>query len=89
MDLRYSYQTDVGRVRPHNEDAVHIFENDHLVVMVVADGMGGHSSGDVASKMAIQYVESQFHDQLQFANKEEAGVWLRHVLEQVNSDILA
>ena len=89
MDLKYSCRTDVGRVRSHNEDAVHIFENEHILVMAVADGMGGHACGDVASSMAIQYVEQQFNDTLHFDNKEDARSWLGHILEQVNAHILA
>jgi len=88
MNLKYSYKTDVGRVRSHNEDAVQIFANEHLLIMVVADGMGGHASGDVASNMAIQIAREQFDAELAFANKEEVGVWFGNVLEKVNSDIL-
>jgi len=88
MDLKYSYKTDIGRVRSHNEDAVQIFANEHLLVMVVADGMGGHASGDIASKMAIQNVSDQFNAEFAFASKEEVGVWFGNVLEKVNSDIL-
>lgn len=88
MNLRFSYQTDVGKVRPHNEDAVQIFEQEGLLVMVVADGMGGHASGDVASFMAIEYIKEQFEQGLLIDSKEEASSWVAHVLEQVNSDIL-
>ena len=41
--------TDVGRKRTGNEDS--FFFNDDLRFYVVADGMGGHKAGEVASKM--------------------------------------
>jgi len=43
--------TDVGRARDHNEDAFHISEDGRL--LIVADGMGGHQAGEVASATAV------------------------------------
>ena len=88
MNLRYSCKTDIGRVRSHNEDAVQIFKNEKMLIMVIADGMGGHAFGDVASKMATQFVEGQFNDELEFKNKEEVGSWFGDVLAAVNTSIL-
>jgi serine/threonine protein phosphatase PrpC len=49
--MKVAAKSDVGRVRTNNEDSLLIDEL--LGLLVVADGMGGHSGGEVASAMAI------------------------------------
>ncbi|MDA8164635.1 MAG: protein phosphatase 2C domain-containing protein [Desulfobacteraceae bacterium] len=50
--LRWFGRTDTGRVRDHNEDAFCILEDRRL--LLVADGMGGHNAGEVASRLALE-----------------------------------
>ena len=50
--------TNVGMKRSHNEDNYVLIDEDHLYV--VADGMGGHASGEVASQMAIDTLREFF-----------------------------
>ncbi|MEI2825815.1 MAG: protein phosphatase 2C domain-containing protein [Dermatophilaceae bacterium] len=49
LDLRVGVATDVGRVREHNEDSAFARGG----VFVVADGMGGHAAGEVASGLTV------------------------------------
>jgi serine/threonine protein phosphatase PrpC len=51
MELSFWAATDVGRKREHNED--NFLVDKKLSLFVVADGMGGHASGEVASHIAV------------------------------------
>lgn len=53
-ELTAAGRTDTGRKRPHNEDAIRLEPRDGLVVL--ADGMGGYSAGEVASQIAVDTV---------------------------------
>ncbi len=59
MRVRFSGGTDVGRKRKHNEDAFHLPSDTRLAI--VADGMGGHASGEVASSIAVKTIVDYFH----------------------------
>lgn len=56
--LKVAGLTDVGREREHNEDSFGLFPDYNL--FVVADGMGGHRAGDVASNMAVEAIGEFF-----------------------------
>lgn len=60
MKYRGIGSTDVGLVRSQNEDAFIILPEENL--FVVADGMGGHNSGEVASQLTISAMKSFFED---------------------------
>ena len=76
--------SDIGMVRNLNEDFAEYFECDEFKIYVVADGMGGHNAGEVASKMAaeglVEYIKEHF-------NKESNDIILRNAIGKINNDI--
>ncbi len=56
MKLEAVMLTDVGVVRDHNEDSAHVDSLQRF--FIVADGMGGHAAGEVASAMAVETVRA-------------------------------
>lgn len=76
MKIKYAGKTDIGMKRSHNEDALFFLEDQHL--FMVADGMGGHSSGEVASRLAVETIANFFKatrgdDEITWPYKMEKG----------------
>lgn len=49
-------KSDLGNIRKLNEDYAEFYEDDKVKIYVVADGMGGHNAGEVASKIAVKTI---------------------------------
>ncbi|QNP50554.1 protein phosphatase 2C domain-containing protein [Diaphorobacter aerolatus] len=71
--------TDTGRVRSNNEDAIGV--NDATGVAVLADGMGGYNAGEVASSMAVGYVDSHLARLLNELGNDVTSTELRIAIE--------
>ena len=83
--MEFSYLTDPGQVRDHNEDSVTIVKNGSgEVLMAVADGMGGHKGGEIASSIAITHIGKRFIDTSSVGNKEDAINFLKEIVSEAN-----
>lgn len=60
QETRTASLSDVGRVREMNQDVCGEFSNEDYRFLVVADGMGGHSGGETASRMALETLGAAF-----------------------------
>ncbi|MDY0396327.1 Stp1/IreP family PP2C-type Ser/Thr phosphatase [Virgibacillus halophilus] len=83
------FMTDTGKVRHHNEDAGGVFRNDSSQVLVlIADGMGGHQAGDVASQMTADSMQEKWRH-VCVNSPAESEKWLGSVLKEINQDVFA
>ena len=88
MKYKYSYITDPGKVRDRNEDSVIVAVNsNNEYLMAVADGMGGHKDGEVASSIAIGHIGKRFKEIGSVGNKEDAINWLQSTVGEANVEI--
>jgi serine/threonine protein phosphatase PrpC len=90
MKVHMTAATDTGRLRERNEDAVATLPE--LGVAVLADGMGGHQAGDVASHIATNAMCNVLSDELGSATppaEADYGELLLEAVERANAEILS
>lgn len=87
--MRASYLTDSGRVRSHNEDSVTILKNESgEYLLIVADGMGGHRKGEVASSIVVSRLGKRFNETVTVGTKLDAVNWLNDNINEINKEII-
>ena len=70
--MRYTAKTDVGLKRENNEDNLYArIYDENTALFVVADGLGGYSSGEVASKVAVNSIRDNFEINLETLKKSD------------------
>lgn len=83
-------RSDIGRIRQVNEDSSLTGSiNDQLAFAIVADGMGGHQAGDVASQVAVEAFQRilQQHAEISNWTVEDAKRLMRIAIRQANEEI--
>src|SRR5690625_5146815 len=86
--LKAQFMTDQGKVREKNEDAGGIFYNSaQQLLAIVADGMGGHQAGEIASDYAVTMAKTEWEKATEVTSEEEAEAWLSELINKMNTYI--
>lgn len=82
------FRTDTGKVRTLNEDNGGYFYNQNNdLLAVVADGMGGHQAGEIASEMAVSYLQEHWQETEGNLSPTEAEQWLENTIQAANKKL--
>jgi serine/threonine protein phosphatase PrpC len=84
LSWEFASLTDVGKLRAHNEDAVHV--DSALGLALLADGMGGYKGGEVASAMAVSLMHGSFGRWFAHAGMQAPARVVRRALQAATDE---
>jgi protein phosphatase len=88
--LKFGVKSDKGLIREKNEDSFNVIagKKDVPVSFIIADGMGGHNSGEVASSMSVDYISNYIieHPEL-FKDENTVEISIKKIVEAANEVI--
>ncbi len=71
-NIEIAVHSDIGKVRANNEDSTYI--NRKSKILMIADGMGGHNGGEIASKLAVEVISKYLTNQIENNIKKEIKI---------------
>ena len=88
--LRIGKCTLVGNVRENNEDAINVVPNASMTICLAADGMGGGTAGEMASKRAVELIPRELAERLDAGTSvQDSKEIIRKAIVHANEDIMA
>jgi len=82
--MEIAFLSDIGKRRTSNQDYTAVFYNQkNCALVLLADGMGGHKAGDVASQMTVENLGVAW-EETDFLASEQVSEWLVEEVQQMN-----
>lgn len=69
--MKFIAKSDIGKKRDNNEDYYFVSDNKNFPLFIIADGIGGHNSGEVASKMTVESISSSLKEISEYKSLED------------------
>ncbi len=87
---RPSARTSVGQVRHNNEDSLHLWGSNGILVALIADGMGGAAAGEIASGIVVETVNATFagRDNLHLLSERDLSANLAQAVRDANRAVI-
>jgi PPM family protein phosphatase len=84
---RIAALSDIGLRRKNNEDAAYAVSQQYGTLLVIADGMGGHRKGEVASKIVVDSLSIRFNSERKVFNARRSKKFYKKQMKKANQEI--
>lgn len=85
--MKFDAVSNVGKVRNNNEDSYYISEKENFPLFIVADGIGGHNFGEIASKMAVDVIKNTIKTIENYDNLDELESDMIKAISNANDEV--
>ncbi len=85
--MRFDAVSNVGKVRNNNEDSYYISDRENYPLFIVADGIGGHNFGEIASNMAVEKIKDSIKTIENYKNLDELESDMIKAISDANKEV--
>lgn len=84
--MHVAVSTDIGKIRENNQDSYYLSKIDEFPLFIIADGMGGHKAGEVASSLAVETIKNIFTEKKELLLNENTKIieFIEEAIDEAN-----